>query len=144
MRSIVGCAKKGTKYHVAVNGDGLPIACVAFSQDGSLFASSAGRIRSDRPEEDEIFVWDTLTGTLLHRLQGHAERAVTLAFAPGGTRLASAGWDKQAKLWDLRTGQEVLTLAGHRDGIMTLGFNRQGSLFTGSLDQSVLIWKIAR
>jgi len=29
MRSIVGRAKKGTKYHVAVNGDGLPVACAA-------------------------------------------------------------------------------------------------------------------
>jgi transposase len=29
MRSIAGWAKKGSKYHVAVNGDGLPIVCVA-------------------------------------------------------------------------------------------------------------------
>ncbi len=29
MRSIVGWAKKGTKYHIAVNGDGVPVACAA-------------------------------------------------------------------------------------------------------------------
>jgi hypothetical protein len=120
-----------------------PIACVAFSPDGKLLASAAGRSQSDRPEEDEIFVWDTATGEVRHRLHGHAERVVTLAFAPGGKRLASAGWDHQVKLWDLQTGQEVLTLSGHRDGIMALAFDHQGSLVTGSLDQSLRFWRIA-
>jgi WD40 repeat protein len=120
----------------------LPIACVAFSLDGRLLASSAGRVRSERPEEDEIFVWDIATGKVLHRLQGHAQRVVTLAFAPGNQRLATAGWDKQAKLWDLETGQEVLTLVGHDDGIIAQGFNQRGDLLTGGLDRVVRVWKI--
>ena len=85
---------------------------------------------------------DTATGTVRHRLSGHTKRAVALAFVPGGKRLATAGWDKQIKLWDLLTGhQEVLTLIGHHDGIMSLAFDRQRSLYTGSLDQTVRIWK---
>ena len=127
-----------------LNGHHLPIACVAFSPDGTLLASSAGRARSFKPGEDEIFVWDVARGEVRHHLSGHTECAVTLAFSPGGTRLASAGWDHQVKLWELRSGQEVLTLAGHEDGIMSLAFNQNGFLFTGSLDRSVRIWKTAR
>ena len=126
-----------------LTGHHLPIACVAFSPDGALLASSAGRARSFEPGEDEIFVWDVAAGKLRHHLSGHTERAVALAFTPGGTRLASAGWDRQVKIWELRTGQEVLTLAGHEKGIMSLAFNQKGFLFTGSLDQSVRIWKTA-
>jgi tRNA A-37 threonylcarbamoyl transferase component Bud32 len=129
-----------------------PIACVAFSPDGSLLASSASLKEEvkrpedhetlvKRPEDHETFIWDTERGTVLHRLQGHADRAVAVAFRPDGKRLASAGRDHQAKLWDVRTGQEVLTLSGHRKGIWALGFNSQESLFTGSLDHTVRVWK---
>ncbi len=118
-----------------------PIACVAFSGDGSVLASCAGPIESDRPEEDEVFVWDTATGAVLHRLHGHAKRAVSLAFVPGGKRLVTAGWDKQILLWDLQTGQEVLSLVGHDDAIMALTFDARGTLYSGGLDKSIRLWK---
>jgi WD40 repeat protein len=119
----------------------FPIACIAFSLDGALLASSASPTIINRPGDEEIFVWDTATGAVLHRMNGHDARILALAFSPGGKRLATAGRDHHVIFWDLQTGREVLTLVGHRNWITALAFDRQGSLLTGSLDQSIRIWK---
>jgi tRNA A-37 threonylcarbamoyl transferase component Bud32 len=130
----------GTDMRV-LRGHRWPIACIAFSHDGALLASSASPEIINNPGDEEIFVWDIATGSVLHRMEGHDARILTLAFAPGGKRLATAGKDHQVKLWDLQSGREVLTLIGHHNFIPTLTFDRQGSLITGSLDQSIRIWK---
>ncbi len=102
-------------------------------------ASPGGRFNAERPEEGEILIWEAATGQVRHRLRGHAGRAVTAAFHPNGSRLATAGWDQDEHhqaLGHHRTGQEVLTLTGHQDAIMSLAFSRDRRLISGSVGPS--------
>ena len=48
----------------------------------------------------------TDTGQELHTLKGHSAQVTSVAFAPDGTRLASASFDQTLKLWQIATGQE--------------------------------------
>ena len=51
-------------------------------------------------------------------LSGHTNRVNGVAFSPDGTRLATASWDKTAKVWDAASGQAVLhPVRPHRCGL---------------------------
>jgi WD40 repeat protein len=43
-----------------------------------------------------------ITAQELARLEGHEGGVTALAFAPGGTRLVSAGADRSVRVWALR------------------------------------------
>ncbi len=123
----------------------LPVSGLAVSSDGQLVASAAGRSQADQPDEGDILVWEAHTGRIVHRLQGHRERALALAFGPDGQRLATAGWDPEIKLWDMLSGQEVLALRGHAvgdaRGVMGLAFSPRGdSLASAGVDMTARIW----
>jgi WD40 repeat protein len=124
----------------------LPVAGVAISQDGRLVASAAGRTQADHPDEGGILVWEVQTGRVVHRLQGHRGRPISMAFTPDGQRLATAGWDEEIKLWDVATGQEVLALRAHSrgesKGVMGLAFSHDGELLASAgLDKTLIIWR---
>ena len=46
-------------------------------------------------------------------LSGHTNMVYGVAFSPDGRLVATASWDKTAKVWDVTSGQEVRTLFGH-------------------------------
>jgi WD40 repeat protein len=71
------------------------IACVAFSPDGRLFASS-----DTDPSGGRVFVWDAATGQLLHKLEGHTDWTKCVVFSPDGKELASTGDDGSIRRWD--------------------------------------------
>jgi WD40 repeat protein len=77
---------------------------------------------------------DRLSGRrALHR--GWVGAAV---FDPSGSRLASGGGDRVAKLWDAGTGKLLRTFAGHRGPITGLVFSDAGRrLLSASGDGSV-------
>lgn len=72
---------------------------LAISPDGRWLA--AGTLRG------EVLLLTTEDGSIAARLQGHSERAASVAFSADGTSLLSAGWDGAVRLW----GLEVLTRA---------------------------------
>jgi WD40 repeat protein len=61
-----------------------------------------GRTLAVAGDATSIRVIDVITAQELARLEGHAGGVTALAFAPGGTRLLSAGADRSVRVWALR------------------------------------------
>jgi WD40 repeat protein len=65
-----------------------------------------GRTLAVAGDATSIRVLDVITARELARLDGHEGGITALAFAPGGTRLVSAGADRTVRVWDLASRQE--------------------------------------
>lgn len=81
------------------------VQCVAWHPGGRLLASGG------RALDNNIHVWNALSGTLEHAMLGPAV-LTCLNFNPTGSRLAAVGYDGVVLLFDPYIGQEVLTLRG--------------------------------
>jgi len=74
-------------------------------------------------------------------MRGRSGAVTSIAFAPDGKLLASAGKDKSAKLWDAATGQLLRTLSGHGGEVHSVAFSPDGKLLaSGSADAMVILW----
>lgn len=77
-------------------------------------------------------------------LAGHVGVASALAYAPDGTRLASAGGQPKGpgeiKLWRTSDGQLERTLPGHLGPITSLAFGGDGKLLASASVDGIKIW----
>ncbi len=74
----------------------------AFSPDGrTVAAAGADRI---------VWLWETATGKVAHKLPGHTATVRDLAFAPDGKCLVTVGDDRIGLVWDTTTGNRIATL----------------------------------
>jgi len=108
-----------------------------FSPDGQRFATVAGdtdRVRDARHLEIEasrdpgpltvpetVRIFETRSARPLTPPLAHAEYIADAAFSPDGTLLASASWDRTARVWDAQTGDLVARLE-HADRVWTARF----------------------
>ena len=132
------------EHQWAAGCDGVTAA--GFSPDGSLIAAGGwnGDIRlwrvppptpaagpADQPPPREIGV-----------LRGHRENITSLAFSPGGERLASGSGDDTLKIWDLIDLEPVMTLAGEDEyDISTVDWSADGRwVVTGDGENRVRLW----
>ena len=70
------------------------------SPDGSLVAVALDHTDIFRSGPMPIMVWDTRTGEIRARLEGHPRRVTSLRFNPEGHVLAAASLDKNVQLWN--------------------------------------------
>src|SRR5262249_39533805 len=68
------------------------LTALAFSPDCKTVASGGG-------DDRFVHLWDAVQQKELPSLSGHAGRVTSLAFAPGGVRLVSAGQDGRIIVW---------------------------------------------
>src|SRR5439155_6673502 len=114
---------------------------VTFSPDSERIASTSGHFGRDR---SAVKVWEVATGQELLTLKSHSDEAwfLSVAFAPVGDRLASAGTDGAVTNWDTTAGAEVLTLTGHTNWVNQAVFSPDGTrLATAGRDRRVIIWE---
>nr|WP_249731943.1 TIR domain-containing protein [Roseococcus sp. SDR] len=72
---------------------------------------------------------------------GHDGPVLACAFAPDGTRLASAGDDGTLRIWDVRSGSRLLTLHGHLDWVLACAFAPDGTrLASAGSGGTLRIW----
>jgi WD40 repeat protein/tRNA A-37 threonylcarbamoyl transferase component Bud32 len=96
-------------------------------------------------------------------IRADAERTSSVVFSPDGTRVVTAGWDRQLKIWKLpavppsplmgegtgvRAAGTTLTapsliLNGHSAAIYALAFSPDGQrLASGGFDRTVRVWEV--
>jgi WD40 repeat protein len=99
-----------------------------------------------------IRVWQARGRQDLAVLNGHTGRAIEVAFAPGGRRLASlshfsfsiGAGDGTLRVWDLDPRAALPVLRGHARSIYPLAYSSDGRwLASGSWDSTVRLWDAA-
>ncbi|NEO88929.1 MAG: hypothetical protein F6K56_01055, partial [Moorea sp. SIO3G5] len=73
---------------------------------------------------------------------GHQDWVYSVAFSPNEQKLATASYDKTARIWDLQ-GNPLALLTGHQNSVNSVAFSPDGhKLATASGDGTVRIWKV--
>ncbi|KAG4096409.1 WD40 repeat-like protein [Neocallimastix lanati (nom. inval.)] len=94
--------------------------------------------------DKKVRLWDTRTGQLLERFDGHTDSVYSVAFSNDGKSIVSGSLDKTLKIWDISPetlqylSEEIKdksffepivtkkcrhTFAGHRDFVLSVGFS---------------------
>jgi hypothetical protein len=115
-----------------------PVVGVVFSPDSRTLAS-ASQDRTvrlwtvDRPDAAPVVV------------SGHTGTVRSVAFDPSGTILATASEDQTVRIWRL-SGRAAptlsVTLRQHAAAVVAVRFAADGTLMTGSDDDTALLWQI--
>ena len=105
----------------------------AFSPDGKILASAAGRI---------ITLWDVATKQKIATLEGHLEEIYSVSYSPDGNTLASAAIfdDDTVRLWDIATKQNTDTFEGDS---LYAAFSPDGTMLAfHELNVGVKVWNL--
>ena len=103
----------------------------AFSADGSMLVTGGAF--------GEIRVFDTASGALRHKLNGHRTELQTLAVRPGSSIVASASTEADLRIWDTAAGREIGLVDGDLS-LFALTFSpRNGTLASGGVDRRLTL-----
>src|SRR2546427_496545 len=74
----------------------------------------------------------------------HDNSITSLAFAPNGKTVASAGGDETIRLWEVATGKDLGQFQGSEKGNMSVAFSPDGkTLASGGVDEIIRLWELA-
>jgi cytochrome c len=114
------------------------INAVAMLPDGRIATGGA---------DMRIALWKTGEQKPASVLEGHTAPIVALAVSPDGTMLASASWDRTARIWPLAgsaLGAAPRVLEGHQQNVNGVAFAPDGgALVTVGYDATLRIWPLA-
>ncbi|MCH8913273.1 MAG: hypothetical protein IIA33_06850, partial [Planctomycetes bacterium] len=77
--------------------------------------------------DNSLLLWDTATGAVIRRYDGHAATVWSLAFSPDGVLVASGSQDKSLILWDVETGAIRQRFDELGETPFTIAFSPDGS-----------------
>ncbi|MEM9577100.1 MAG: c-type cytochrome [Pseudomonadota bacterium] len=91
-------------------------------------------------DDYSVRYWNSVTGAT--RLMGtHQAKIIQLALSPDGTRVASASWDRTARIWPLDPSEPTLEIEGHANTVNDIAFSPDGSrIYTASSDGTIRVW----
>jgi hypothetical protein len=93
----------------------------------------------------QLVLWDTMTGTERLRLLAYGKSIGAMAFSPDGRTLALGCGDGIIRLWELATGKVRQSLPGDQGPIRTLEFSDDGNrLVSTGENGTALVWDVGR
>ncbi len=121
-----------------LRGHGSAPAVVALAPDGRTLGSAG------TGSDDAVRLWDVESGDPLSPLSGARAPVLSLAWSPGGRRVAGAGADGVLHLWDPETGQLHAGLQGHAGPVRGVAWSPDGkTLVSGGEDRTLRFWDLA-
>jgi WD40 repeat protein len=109
---------------------------IAISQDGKFFATGH--------EDNNVRLWDALTGQLLHTYAGHQYSVYAVAIAPNGKWLVSVSYDNTLKRWDIETGKCLQTYSEHPYSLYAVAIAPDGKWYlSGGEGETLRRWDVA-
>jgi WD40 repeat protein len=122
-------------------GEASRLCAAVFAPDLSVAATGAML-------DDQILVWDLVTGRVQRTIQVETYAMAALAISSDGRLLAAAssplggkGSDTTIRVWEIATKREVLRLEPKSSAVRSLAFSRDGkTLVSGMADTTVMIW----
>jgi WD40 repeat protein/serine/threonine protein kinase len=117
---------------------------VAFSPDGDLAASAAGKIEPGGKTVDcTVRIWEVKTGKELHRLEGHKSLVRGVRFTPDGKQVISIAWTSDLRVWNVADGKEVKSarLSSNPNG-NGFSLSRDGKRILYPGDGAFVLWDV--
>jgi WD40 repeat protein/DNA-binding CsgD family transcriptional regulator len=109
---------------------------IAFIPDGHWFLAGT--------RTGPIVVWDVETGRIIHRLDEHNTRVLSIDVNPDGKTALSGAGDGNLILWDLVEGRELRRFIGQPGAMYHLEFGPDGlTAFSDSFTDGVTQWDVA-
>ncbi|KIK32161.1 hypothetical protein CY34DRAFT_102140, partial [Suillus luteus UH-Slu-Lm8-n1] len=90
-----------------------------------------------------IRIFDTATWEQIATLEGHETWVRAISLSHNNRLLASASWDKKARIWNLETNLPVGPPLQHEDKVECATFSANGRvLVTGCRDKNANVWDV--
>ena len=89
--------------------EGGPFWAIALSPDGKHLATGL--------HSGSIWLWDTATGKIQQKSQGHGDNVCALAFSSDSKWLASGSIDWSVQLWNIGEDETPQKFQGHTDAV---------------------------
>ncbi|MTJ55307.1 protein kinase [Anabaena sp. UHCC 0253] len=126
-----------------LSGHTSKVSSVVISPDSKIIISSGDCEKIDSKCNDNIKLWDVITGREITSLQGHSQNVNVVAITNDGKRLVSGSDDKTIKIWNLQTNQLIHTLTNHTDAVHSLAISADNkTLISASDDKTIKIWNL--
>lgn len=112
---------------------------LCFSPDSQILAG--GNDKRHKANEN-IFLWQTATGTELREWEAHYDAIRSLAFSPDGQQLVSASSDSSLRMWRVNTGDLLANVTRNSEGFRTVAYSPDGQyVCAGTKDDQVLLYR---
>ncbi|KAL0218190.1 hypothetical protein RCL1_009038 [Eukaryota sp. TZLM3-RCL] len=94
---------------------------------------------------------DNFSLTQTNTLVGHTDSIETVSISPEGSMVCTGCNDHKIRLFalnddeksfDVSERSELVTFANHKGGVTCIDWAEEGSIFSSSLDQSLIVWDV--